>query len=131
MQRTSFQYRVEAIVEFTGRELAVLYRLASSHYDGVCRRTFYIGNFGYGWLSMLLLPEEAVQLLELERLSPELAARTVEICVTGRQVDHLRKVVETFSFLGESEAAIAQALSNSLGDLFTEMHHESQRLRKG
>lgn len=130
MHRTAFHYRVEAIVELTGRELAVLYHLASLHYDGVCRRTFHIGNFGWGWVTMFLQSEEAVQQIELDRLSPELAARTVAVCVTGREVDHMRKVVEVFSFLSEDDRAVAHSLSNTLGDIFTEMHRESQRLHK-
>lgn len=137
MNRTGFHYRVEAVVEFTGRDLAVLDFLSQQHYDGRCKSTFRVGGFGYGWLMTFLhdTGDESLSLLDLdiEKLAPELAARKLEVVVTGSQVDHLRKVIEAAEFtprsmLSQENLIVASKLMMDLGMVFREMNDESRRL---
>lgn len=134
MIRTGFHYRVEAVVDFTGHDLAVMAMLASRHYDGVCKKTFACGGFGYGWLMHFLAATEddSLSLVDLDpnSLTPELAARTLEVVVTSREIDTLRKILEAaqFSPLSDEHTAVAAKLMMGFGQVFREMNDESRRL---
>lgn len=134
LKRTKFHYRVEAVVELTGRDLAVMMHLASCHYDGRCKSIFTHGGFGYGWLMMLLhdVGDESNSLVDfdLDRMTPELAEFVLEVVLTGQQVDQLRKTIEYVhsGVLTPADAAIAAKLKEDLGRIFREMNDESRRL---
>ncbi len=134
MIRTGFHYRVEAVVEFTGHDLAVMAALASRHYDHTCKKVFQVGGFGYGWLMTFLYDTGDTSLslidFDLANLTPYFAARKFEVVVTGSQIDLLRKVIEAaqFSPLSDEHVAVAAKLMTGFGQVFREMNDESRRL---
>jgi hypothetical protein len=135
MKKVEFIYRIEADVEFTGRELAVLYHCARGHYDHVCKTSFTVGGFGWGWLNQFLDGDESIISFDLDTIEPRFAERTVEVRATYREIDICAKILEVaqdFS-LPEREGNranldAATSVFMSLPRLMREIREESQRL---
>jgi hypothetical protein len=138
MKRVEFIYRIETEVELTGRELAVIYHCARSHYDMVCKQAFQVGGFGWGWMNQLLdggETDESIISFDLDTLEERFADRTVQVKATSQQIQTCAKILEVANYatLPEREGTklnldAAATAWKGLCTLMREVREESQRL---
>lgn len=132
MLRTGFHYNVEAHVQISGLDLAILADCARRHYDGRCRKAFERGGFGYGWMIEFLVANESLIDLDLSNITPELGARTHDFYVTFTHLDTCGKILEAAGFAVSQTNLIEKGgqLMLKVFETMREMSDESCRLNK-
>ena len=103
-----FHYRVEAVIEITGKELCALRRLALSHYDHACKALAIPGRGAWlhGALNTLAPAGLGSVEAQVEWLETEGADSTVELTLTSGELDTACKVLEMTHYAPEADMMV-------------------------
>jgi hypothetical protein len=135
MRHTYFYYQIEVSLEITGRDLALLRHLSARHYDQRCKSAFTVGGFGWGWICYFLDFDnhETVAVLDLDKLTPEVAARTHLLLAEFRELDTCAKILEGHALYGAANKPLAEEVETLYANIHTTlqaMNAERRRLNE-
>lgn len=135
MPEFKFSYSISVQFEFTGEDLAILFKCSRSHYDGLCKSASHCGGFLWGYINGIQMrrssqdleegrkytpienPDEAINLPDFKTL------KNIEY-LDQRHIDTMMKICELSHLKGVDAAPLSARLLRA----FKAIGAESERL---
>lgn len=132
MRALKFSYRVNAEIELSGDDLALLRDLSLNHYDYRCKQAFKPGvdGFGNGWV-MYCLSEYNGDPKDNRDLSVRLreaGSKSVSVHLERNNLGTLLKILEQDFNLQEAEFGVLFALRREFLNLRRKLNEEEVRV---